>query len=177
MLFCVLVKKYLPDPKSTYSSMFSFKSFVVFSFMFRSTWHLKLIFKIFYLFIFREGERKRDKHQCVVASHAPPTGDLARNPGMCPDWESNQQPLASQAGTQPTEPHQPGLKLIFLYSVRYAPRFFFILITYLPTPFSEKNIFSKDKPTREGTFRKHVFKSRIIYNYVANLECSRLPIR
>ena len=37
----------------------------------------------------------------------PPTGDLARNPGMCPDWESNQGPLASQASTQSTEPHQP----------------------------------------------------------------------
>ena len=46
--------------------------------------------KIFYLFIFRQkgkGEKKRDKHQCVVASHAPPTGDLACNPGMCSDWE------------------------------------------------------------------------------------------
>ena len=38
----------------------------------------------------REGEREGDKHQCVVAPHVFPTGDLARNPGMCPDWESNQ---------------------------------------------------------------------------------------
>ena len=32
----------------------------------------------------REGERKGEKHQCVVACkcHAPPTGDLARNPGL-----------------------------------------------------------------------------------------------
>ena len=36
----------------------------------------------------REGERKREIHQ-LVASHMPSTGDLARNPGMCPDWESN----------------------------------------------------------------------------------------
>ena len=65
----------------------------------------------FYLFIFREGKgrRKEEKHQCVVASHASPTGDLAHNPGMCPHWESNQQPFGSQAGTQSTEPHQPGL--------------------------------------------------------------------
>ena len=33
----------------------------------------------------REGEREGEKHQCVVTSPAPPTGDLARNPGMCPD--------------------------------------------------------------------------------------------
>ena len=45
------------------------------------------------LFIFRdrerEGEREGEKHQCVVASCAPPTEDLARNPGMYPDWDSN----------------------------------------------------------------------------------------
>ena len=45
------------------------------------------------LFIFRErgreGEREGEKRQCVVASHTPLPGDLAHNPGMCPDWESN----------------------------------------------------------------------------------------
>ena len=40
----------------------------------------------FYLFLERgrEGEREREKHQRVVASHMPPTGDLAGNLGMCP---------------------------------------------------------------------------------------------
>ena len=38
----------------------------------------------------REGETEGEKHQCVVASHAPPTGDLAHNPAVCPEWESNQ---------------------------------------------------------------------------------------
>ena len=56
---------------------------------------------LFYLFIFRErgreGEREEEKDQCVVASHAPPTRDLAYNPGMCPDWESNQQLFGLQA--------------------------------------------------------------------------------
>ena len=74
----------------------------------------KIIFKIFYLLIFREkgreGEREEEKHQCVVASHVPPTGDLACNPGMCSDWESNQWPFGSQASAQSTELHQPGLK-------------------------------------------------------------------
>ena len=37
-----------------------------------------------------EGEREGEKHQCVVASFAPPTGDLACNSGMCLDWELNQ---------------------------------------------------------------------------------------
>ena len=45
----------------------------------------------------------------MVASRALPAGDMACNRGMCPDWESNQQPFGSQAGTQSTEPHQPRL--------------------------------------------------------------------
>ena len=50
------------------------------------------VLKRFYLlFIFRERGREGEKHQCVVASHMLPTGDLACNSGiMCPDWESNQ---------------------------------------------------------------------------------------
>ena len=69
------------------------------------------IFLRFYLLIFRErgreGERERDKHW-LVASHVPSAGDLACNPGTCPDWESNQQSFGSQASTPCTEPHQPG---------------------------------------------------------------------
>ena len=53
----------------------------------------------------REGEREGEEHQCVVASLMPPTGDLARNPGMCPDWDSNRQPLGLWDTAQPTEPH------------------------------------------------------------------------
>ena len=48
-----------------------------------------LFFLRFYLFIFREkgreGGREGEKNQCVVASQASPAGDLAHNPGMCPD--------------------------------------------------------------------------------------------
>ena len=49
---------------------------------------------IYHLFIFiylffrergREGGREGEKHQCVVVSHMSPTGDLACNPGTCPD--------------------------------------------------------------------------------------------
>ena len=70
----------------------------------------------FYLFILergRQGEKEGKKHQCVVDSHVPFVGYLACNPGMCPDWESNQRPFGSQASAQSTEPHQPGLKDIF----------------------------------------------------------------
>ena len=71
----------------------------------------KKYFILFYFFRQREkeGEREGDKHQCVAASHTPPTGDLAHNPGMRPDWESNQRPFGSWGSTLPTEPHQPGL--------------------------------------------------------------------
>ena len=52
-----------------------------------------LLLKILFILFFREGkggEREGEKHQCVVASCAPPTGDPAGNPGLCFDWESNQ---------------------------------------------------------------------------------------
>ena len=59
----------------------------------------------------REKQRERNMDvqelQWLVASCTPPNWEPDHNPGMCPDWESNQ-PFSSQAGTQPTEPHQPG---------------------------------------------------------------------
>ena len=67
------------------------KILIIFSRMFSKLF--LLFFKDFiYLFLERGrvGEREGEKHQCVVASHVAPTGDLARNPGMWPDWESNQ---------------------------------------------------------------------------------------
>ena len=74
-------------------------------------------FKRFYLFIFRESgkeeEREEEKHQCVVASCEPPTRDLACNPGMCPDWESNQWPFGSQVSTQSTEPQTGWVQLLW----------------------------------------------------------------
>ena len=50
----------------------------------------------------------------MVASHVPPAGDLALNPGVCLDWESNWQPFGSQARHESTELHQPGLRLYLL---------------------------------------------------------------
>ena len=70
--------------------------------------------KRFYLFILRqrgrEGKRERNINVrlLLMCSH----WDLARNPGMCPDWESNWRPFGLQAGAQSFEPHQPGLDLI-----------------------------------------------------------------
>ena len=80
---------------------------------------IKFFLKDFIYLLFRvrgrEGERKGEKHQCVVASCTPSTGDLAQNPGMCPDWESNWRPFALQFGAQSTKPHQPrpGHKIFF----------------------------------------------------------------
>ena len=51
----------------------------------------------------------------MVASHAPPTGDLARNLGMCPDGNQTGDLFNLQASAQSTEPHQPRQKMaIFL---------------------------------------------------------------
>ena len=75
-----------------------------------------------YLFLERlegwEKERERnnnlqEKHGSV-ASHMPPTGDLAHNPGMCPDRKSNQGPFGLQDSVRSTESHQSGPNLYFL---------------------------------------------------------------
>ena len=65
------------------------------------------------MYLFLERGREEEKHQCVLASHMPPTGDLTRSPGMCSDWELNQRLFGSQAGTESTEPYQPGLFLSY----------------------------------------------------------------
>ena len=82
-----------------------------------------------------EEEKERnifvwEKHQ-FVASQMLPTGYLTSKPGMCPDWKLNQQPFRSQAGTQSTEPHQPGLKLYF---INYASTVFLIFFPLPPPP-------------------------------------------
>ena len=65
-----------------------------------------------YLFIFLERgegrEKEGEKPQCAVASHSAPSGDLACNPGMCPDQESNWRPSGLQDDAEPTELHQSG---------------------------------------------------------------------
>ena len=68
-------------------------------------------FKIYLRIYFEregKGEREEEKHHCVVASRVPPTGDLACNLGMYPDWELNRRPFGLQAGAQFTELHQAG---------------------------------------------------------------------
>ena len=56
------------------------------------------------LFIFRqrgrEGEREGEKHQCVVAL-CPAPGNLAGNPGLCPDWESTSDSLVLRPALSP----------------------------------------------------------------------------
>ena len=79
--------------------------------------------KDFIHFIFRqrgrEGEKEGEKHQCVVASRTPPTGDLACNP----DWESNGRPLVHRPALNP---HQPGMFLWLSWNISI----YFILSCY-----------------------------------------------
>ena len=59
-------------------------------------------------FFFKRNINVQEIH-LLVASHTPPTGDPAHNPGVCPGWESNLQAFDLNASTQSSEPHQPGL--------------------------------------------------------------------
>ena len=75
---------------------------------------LKIFFFDFiYLLLERGKGKEKEKERNInvwgvhglVVSHTPPTGDLAHNPGICPDWEWNQLHFGLQADTQSTEPH------------------------------------------------------------------------
>ena len=55
----------------------------------------------------KEVEKEAEKHHVCLPL---PTRDLAHDPGMCPDWESNQWSFGFQASAQFIEPHQPGLE-------------------------------------------------------------------
>ena len=49
-------------------------------------------FKRFYLFLERGEGRDKERERNInvwLPLMCPPTGDLARDPGICPDWESN----------------------------------------------------------------------------------------
>ena len=60
--------------------------------------------KDFYLFLERREGRKRERSTKVwMPLMHPPLRTC-----MCPDWELNWRPFGSQAGTQHSEPHQPG---------------------------------------------------------------------
>ena len=70
----------------------------------------------FYLFLERgKVGRKRGRETSIGCIwYVPrPTGNLAGNPGMCPDWESNQWPFTLQVNAQSTEPHRSGQFILF----------------------------------------------------------------
>ena len=83
-------------------------------------WKKKRLFKkslFIYLFLERgEGkETEEEKHQCVVASHVRPTGDLTHNPGMWPDWESNPDPLVHRPALNPLSYTSQGRGFFFFF--------------------------------------------------------------
>ena len=50
--------------------------------------YLYMFLKILFFYFLESGrEGEGEKHQCVVAFHMPPTGDLGPKPDMCPGWE------------------------------------------------------------------------------------------
>ena len=60
----------------------------------------------------REGEREGEKHQCVVASHAPPLGTWPATQACALTRNRTSDPWFT-AHAQPTELHQRGLHSLF----------------------------------------------------------------
>ena len=70
-------------------------------------------FKILYLFLERGG-REGEKHQCVVASGAPPTGDLAHNPTCARTGNPTGDPLVCRPVLNPLSHTSQGSDLFHL---------------------------------------------------------------
>ena len=99
---------------------------------------LFIYLKILFIYFQTEGKRGRKRGRrtpvCGCLLHAPHAGDLAQNPGMCPDWELNRQPFGLQASAQSTEPHQPGLFIYFFYCCSIIVVPIFLPLLSLPCP-------------------------------------------
>ena len=102
------------------------------------------------LFVREKGrEIERETSICGCLSCVPFWGH-SPHPGMCPNWESNQQPLGSQAHARSTELHQPGLILYF---------------KNCPTP--QTYVFTKLSlcTIKSNTFSPKIWKFPLIGNY------------
>ena len=55
----------------------------------------------------------------MVASHVAPTGDLARNPGMCPDWELNWRPFGLQPTLNPLNYTSQGKDFLIFIAISF----------------------------------------------------------
>ena len=116
-------------------SLNPYKVFVTYCYFYITMLISKYVFIYLFIYLFlergREGEREGEKHQCVVASCVPHTGEHAHNPSMCPDWEWNPWPFGLQSGTQSTEPHQPGLKIAFFFKYTFQRCYIIYLTKYM----------------------------------------------
>ena len=113
----------------------------------------------------KEMEEERERNIDVwdthvsVASRTPPTGDLAQNPGICPDWKSNLRPFRSQAGAQSTGllllsliPFCPPLPPHLLWTVGLHSTLLYISANF-PSKFPSSNL--KDfHTTQEGVHQE-----------------------
>ena len=126
------------------------------------------------LFIYfqREGKREREGNINVwlpFTCPPPPTGDLAWNPGMCPDQELNWRAFDSKSGTQSTVPHQPGPEC-----TSYSPHLF----THSPTCPSHLTLMKTFSVSMIMSlfylFAQFVFKIQLLIDmYLLSFYCSQ----
>ena len=119
-------KRFIPDPRSNYSSVNGrqiLETVQCSPLLARLYSFFKFTLSFKFIFIFREGKgggkRGRETTTCGCLLHAPDWG-AGLQPRHVSDWESNRRPSGSQAGTQSTEPHQPGLGFIHFYFPFYS---------------------------------------------------------
>ena len=92
---------------------------------------LFLFFKGFIYFLEKRGRKRGKETSSVVASHAPPTGDLACNPGMCPRLGN---PLVCRPTLNPLSHTSQGINNFFFLFFNFLLLFEYICLQFPPPP-------------------------------------------
>ena len=99
----------MPYEITVYSTLLLYQNSTSGNFFFFFFWKIYLLR--------REETLMCERYIHCLPLACPQLGTWPETPGMCSDWESNQQLFGLQAGTQFTEPHQPGLDLLIIKKI------------------------------------------------------------
>ena len=108
-----------------------------------------------YLFLERgrEGERERQKHQCVVVSHTPHTGDLACPPGVCPTGNPTGNPWICRPARNPLSHTSQGHTWAFIWVCTRNRRYCMCNETSVCTVWSLKNLTAQTSHLAVSTWK------------------------
>ena len=122
-------------------------------------------FKIFskdFIYFQIEGRKRGRKQVCGCFSYAPSTGDLARNPGMCPllGIEPLKGLLVCRLALNPLSHTSQGLNFIYIYI--YICIYFFLVVKV------------KHIHNRKQNLERNKDEKSLVFSNPENIRCKRI---